>query len=135
MLVGRGRDGLKVLHEVQIGHLTQRAAGQQLGITDRWVRNLLARVEKERDGRIVHRRRGRDSNRRLSDKVRAKIVHLVKAKYDDFRPTLASESLAKDDGVVMSEGGPAAVSDLCRAAAGTVLAGWKRCTGEITPAC
>ena len=103
MLSGKERDRLKVLHEVQKGHSTQRAAGQQLGITDRWVRTLLVRVKQEGDGGIVHRLRGRTSNRRLPDKVRTRIVKLVKAKYRDFGPTLACEYLAQDDGVEVSK--------------------------------
>ena len=97
------RDRLKVLHEVEQGQLTQRGAGKQLGITDRWVRKLLARIKAEGDGGIVHRLRGRASNRRLPEKMRARIVKLVKAKYRDFGPTLASEYLAKEDGVEVSK--------------------------------
>jgi hypothetical protein len=39
----------------------------------------------------------------LSDKARARIVKLMKAKYGDFGPTLACEYLAKNDGVVVSK--------------------------------
>jgi len=103
MLSGKERDRLKILHEVGKGHLTQGAAGEQLGVSDRWIRKLLLRVKQEGDGGIVHRLRGRRSNRRLPDKVRAKIVKLVKAKYHDFGPTLACEYLAKEDGVAVSK--------------------------------
>jgi hypothetical protein len=97
------RDRLKVLHEVKQGHLTQGAAGQQLGVTDRWVRKLLVRMKKEGDGGIVHRLRGRESNRRLAESLRHKVLKLVKAKYRDFGPTLACEYLAQDDGVEVSK--------------------------------
>jgi DNA-binding Lrp family transcriptional regulator len=97
------RDWLKVLHEVKQGHLTQRAAAQQLGITDRWVRKLLVRMEQEGDGGIVHRLRGMESNRRLPESLRRKVVKLVKAKYGDFGPTLACEYLAKNDAVEVSK--------------------------------
>ena len=97
------RDRLKVLHELKQGHLTQWAAAQQLGLTDRWVRKLLVRVKKEGDGGIVHRLRGRASNRRLPESLRAKVLKLVKAKYGDFGPTLACEYLAKDDAVGVSK--------------------------------
>jgi transposase len=103
LMSGKERDRLKVLHEVEGGHLTQRLAAQQLGITDRWVRKLLVRVSQEGDGGIVHGLRGRPSHRRLPEKVRARIVKLVKAKYRDFGPTLASEYLAQDDGVQVSK--------------------------------
>lgn len=99
----RDRDWLKVLHEVKRGHLTQRGAAQQLGITDRWVRKLLVRIKQEGDGGIVHRLRGRESNRRLPERLRAKVLKLVKAKYRDFGPTLACEYLAQDDGVEVSK--------------------------------
>lgn len=97
------RDRLKVLHEVKQGHLTQRAAGFQLGVTDRWVRKLLVRMKKEGDVGIVHRLRGRESNRRLGESVRGKVLKLMEAKYHDFGPTLACEYLAKNDGVRISK--------------------------------
>jgi hypothetical protein len=97
------RDRLKVLHEVKRGHLTQRGAAGQLGITDRWMRKLLERVKEEGDGGIVHRLRGRESNRRLPESLRAKVLKLVQAKYRDFGPTLACEYLAQDDAVEVSK--------------------------------
>jgi transposase len=95
MLSTKDRDRLKVLHEVKGEHLTQRAAAQQLGISDRWVRELLGRVKQEGDRGVVHRLRGRVSNRRLPEKVRTKALELVRARYGDFGPTLAREYLAK----------------------------------------
>ena len=100
---GRERDRLKVLHEVRRGQLTQRGAAKQLGITERWVRKLLVRIKQQGDGGIVHGLRGRESNRRLAEKVRTRIVKLVKAKCRDFGPTLASEYLAQNDGVKVSK--------------------------------
>jgi hypothetical protein len=40
LLTQKQRDRLKVLHEVKEGHLTQKAAGEQLGMSERWVREL-----------------------------------------------------------------------------------------------
>ena len=88
---------------MQRGHLTQRAAGQQLGVTDRWVRKLLVRVKQEGDGGVVHRLRGKRSNRRLPESLRARVVKRVKAKYRDFGPTLACAYLAKNDAVEVSK--------------------------------
>jgi DNA-binding Lrp family transcriptional regulator len=99
----KDRDRLKVLHEVKGRHLTQRAAGQQLGISARWVRKLLVRVKKEGDGGIVHRLRGRESNRLLPESLRRRAVELVKTQYRDFGPTLACEYLVKDHQVEVSK--------------------------------
>ncbi|MGA3325406.1 MAG: ISNCY family transposase, partial [Terriglobia bacterium] len=71
---GRDRERLKVLHEVQRGHLTQVGAAEQLGVTDCWVRKLLVRVKEEGDGGIVHRLRGRESNRRLPENLRRQVL-------------------------------------------------------------
>src|SRR5206468_11441893 len=72
VLSTKDRDRLKVLHEVKRKHLTPRAAARQLGISERWVRKLLVRVRKggDGDGGIVHRGRGRRSNRRLPESLR-----------------------------------------------------------------
>jgi len=103
VLSTRDRDRLKVLHEVRQGHLTQRQAGERLDISERWVRTLLRRVKKEGDRGVLHRLRGRASNRRLPEKLCQKAWKLVEAKYRDFGPTLACEYLAKNHALVMSK--------------------------------
>ena len=103
MLSTKDRDRLKVLHQVKGKHLTQRAAAQQLGVSDRWVRKLLRRVKKEGDRGVVHRGRGRVSNRRLPEKVRRQALKLVEAQYRDFGPTLACEYLAQNHQVEVSK--------------------------------
>ncbi len=97
------REWLKVLHEVKQGHMTQRAAAGRLRVTERWVRKLLVRMKQEGDAGIVHRLRGRESNRRLGESVRGKVLKLMQAKYHDFGPTLACEYLERDDGVTLSK--------------------------------
>jgi len=99
----RERDRLKVLHEVQQGHLTQKAAGWQLGLTDRWVRKLLERLRAEGDRGVVHRSRGQPSNRKLPEAWRGRAVARVQEAYRDFGPTLAGEYLAKHDGIPVSK--------------------------------
>lgn len=99
----RERDRLKVLHEAGKGHLTQKQAGGQLKLSERWVRELVRRLRKEGDGGILHRLRGRASKRKLSEAVRAKVVRLVKREYSDFGPTLAAEYLEEKHGLVVSK--------------------------------
>ncbi|HEV2350245.1 MAG TPA: helix-turn-helix domain-containing protein, partial [Terriglobia bacterium] len=97
------RDRLKVLHEAEEGQLTQKQAGAQVKLSERWVRELVGRLRKEGDGGILHRLRGRASKRKLGAAVRAKVVRLVKREYADFGPTLAAEYLGEKHGVVMSK--------------------------------
>lgn len=93
MLTQKERDRLKVLHEVKQGHLTQRAAAEQLGISERWVREMVHRVRKRGDRAVVHGLRGKPSKRRLASKTRDRAVALYRKEYGDFGPTLAAEYL------------------------------------------
>jgi transposase len=92
----RERDRLKVLHEVEQKHLTQVEAAQRLKRTDRQVRRMLIRMREHGDGGIVHRLRGRPSNRKLAAAWEQKILARVRQRYADFGPTLAAEHLAKE---------------------------------------
>ena len=102
MLTTEERDRLKVLHEVLQGHMTQRCAATQLKLSTRQVRRLLRRLKRKGDRAVVHALRGRPSNRKIAEKTEQRAVALVRRKYHDFGPTLASEYLAKDDGIVVS---------------------------------
>jgi hypothetical protein len=64
---------------------------------------LLVRIEEQGDGGVVHRLRGKASNRRLPESLRTRTLKLVKAKSCDFGPTLACEYLAKNDAVELSK--------------------------------
>src|ERR1700694_2920293 len=90
----KDRDRLKVMHEVEGKHITQKQAARRLRISERWVRELLIRVRQKGDEGIVHGLRGRPSNRRWAARIQARAVRLVRAKYHDFGPTLAAEYLA-----------------------------------------
>jgi transposase len=91
----RERDRLKVLHGVKQGQYTQAKAAELLGLTVRQVRRLQERLEKRGDAGLVHRLRGRPSNRRLDAKLRQRVLRLYRAEYPDFGPTFACEKLAE----------------------------------------
>ncbi len=100
----KDRDRLKVLHEVRKRHITQEQAGKELGISPRWVRELLRRMRAGGDRAVVHGLRGRSSNRRLPEALKARAVRLfAKQKqarqWHDYGPTLAAEELAAEHGL------------------------------------
>ena len=103
MLTQKERDRLKVLHEVKQGHLTQVAAAEQLGISERWVREMVRRVRKRGDGAVVHGLRGKPSKRRLKPKLKERAVGLYRKEYGDFGPTLAAEYLAEKHQIRVSK--------------------------------
>ena len=91
----RERDRLKGLHEVQRRQLRQREAAERLGLSVRQVRRLLRRVRREGDRGLIHRLRGRPSNRKIARAVQQRVLGQVRRRYADFGPTLASEHLAR----------------------------------------
>ncbi len=101
-LSGKERERLKVLQQVEEGHLKQIEAAHRLRLTDRHVRRLQARLRAEGDRGIVHRLRGRRSNRKMPEGCRQRAVRqLRQTRYAGFGPTLAAEHLARG-GIVVS---------------------------------
>ena len=95
------RIGLDAMGRVRRKELTVVAAAELMGLSVRQARRLWKRFKAEGDGGLVHKLRGRVSNRRLGQEVRDRVVKLHQEKYADFGPTLACEKLA-GEGLVLS---------------------------------
>ena len=94
--------------------IRQQEASEVLGITPRQVRRLIQRVRAEGDAGLVHRSRGKPSNRRRRSALKAQVLRLYGQHYGDFGPTLAAEKLAERHGITLSV---------------ETLRGWLRATG------
>ena len=94
---------VQVIRQTMEKKLTQVQAGAVLGLTPRHIRRLIERVEQERDQGVAHRGRGRPSNRRIPEPVKAKALRLYAQLYGDFGPTLAAEKLAERHGLTLSD--------------------------------
>ena len=93
---------LHVIRQAMERKLTQKKAGDLIGLTVRQVRRLIQRVRQEGDRGLAHRGRGRPSNRRIPEKVKARGLALYETRYGDFGPTLAAEKLAERHGIALS---------------------------------
>jgi hypothetical protein len=90
------RDKLEWLKRAKDGVITQREAARKMGVTDRWVRKLLLRMNKCGDAVVVHGLRDRASNRKIASQTQRRAIEVLKqAEWHDFGPTFASEQLAK----------------------------------------
>ena len=90
------RERLKVLQQMEQGHWTQMEGAQRLRLSSRQVRRIQRRVAAEGDGGVIHRLRGRPSNRKIPEKVQTRVLAEVRRRYADFGPTLAAEHLAAE---------------------------------------
>ena len=93
---------VEVLGDVLSGRRGVGSAASVLGLSERQVWRLLARYKADGGGALVHRGRGRPSNRRLGDEVRERALELVRSRYGDFGPTLAAEMLRDKHGLTVS---------------------------------
>ncbi len=93
---------MEVLSKVAADRMTFVSAAHVLDVSTRQVRRLLARMSVGGAASIRHKAIGRPSNNRIGDGIRDYAVTLVRERYADFGPTLASEMLAERDGLFVS---------------------------------
>ena len=90
------RDDLDWLKRAKDGSISQREAAKKMGVSDRWVRTLVKRMNQRGDAVVVHGLRGRPSNRKLPAKTQKQAMKiLTQPDWHDFGPTFAAEQLAK----------------------------------------
>lgn len=97
---------LKKLHVVKKAidkAITQVEAARIIEITTRQVRRITKRILLEGDKGIIHKSRGKPSNRAKPNKIKAKALKLCRQKYQDFGPTLASEKLFEIDKIKVND--------------------------------
>ena len=81
--------------------IRQKEAAEILDLSTRQVRRIAERIKEEGDPGVIHRSRGKTSNRALPFKN--KVLKLFEKKYQDFGPTLASEKLFEIDQIKVSD--------------------------------
>ena len=93
---------LQVVHKVLDKEIRQKAAASMLALSERHVRRLVKSVREYGDGGVVHRGRGRPSNRKHPEAVKERVLRLYREQYRDFGPTLAAEKLLEREGIEVS---------------------------------
>ena len=87
------RERLKVFERVKRDELKQLEAAEICGLSYRQTRRLYQRYREFGDCGLVHRGRGRPSNRQYPAEFRQAVLRRYQERYPDFGPTLAAEKL------------------------------------------
>jgi transposase len=103
MATARELRRLHIVRKVIEGSLSQVEAAELLSMSARQIRRLVKRVDQEGDQGILHRSRGKESNRAYAQEVRHKVLELYRQKYDGFGPTLYTEKLMEDESISISD--------------------------------
>lgn len=90
------RERKSVFELVKEGVLNLREASGRLRISYRQCRRSYKRYGREGDGGLVHRRRGKPSNRGRPLPFKRAVLQRYRERYEGFGPTLAAEKLVED---------------------------------------
>ena len=96
-------DRLTVIRRVTEDGLSQKKAGELIGLSTRQVRRLCRAYVRSGPAGLVSGKRGMPSNRRLATELRERAMAIVRERYHDFGPTLAREKLVEVHGVHVSK--------------------------------
>ncbi len=85
------------------GKINGTDASKQIGVSVRHVKRLKSRVKKHGAKGLIHKNRGKASNRELDPKIVKQAKKHLKKKYHFCGPTFASEKLEKNDGIKINK--------------------------------
>ena len=97
LLTMNDKKRIEVIMVVMDGKIDVRDAGRILNRCERQVYRMLASVREEGIKGLIHKNRGRESSRRIKDRIRDQIVTLVKRKYEGINDTHLKEILKRDE--------------------------------------
>lgn len=97
------RTRLVELSGVQSGDQTLAAAGRRVGLSYRQMKRIWRRFKEEGAAGLVHKSRGRPSNRKKPELLRLECLAFYDDRLAGFGPTLASEKLAAQGHVIDHE--------------------------------
>lgn len=95
------RRRMNLMARVTGGVLKLSTAAEMMQVCYRQAKRILRRYHQEGDAGLVHKGRGRRSNRRRPASERQRAVTLYTQQYAGFGPLLASEHLAEDHQIVV----------------------------------
>lgn len=88
-------DRLKVINQIETKVLTVEQGADFMGISSRQTYRVLKKIKKEGNKAIIHKLRGKRSNRGYPEGLKKQVIEIYKANYSDYGPTLFSEQLVK----------------------------------------
>jgi transposase InsO family protein len=91
----RELDRIKIVTQVESNKLRVSEAAGLLEISERQTFRIIKKIKTEGAKGIIHKLRGKESNRGYSKEFKEKIIGIYRKQYNDYGPTLFSEMLVK----------------------------------------
>src|SRR5438045_9354293 len=93
----------EVMSKVKREGMTLLKAAELLGLSYRQVLRVHQRYVSDGNSGLAHGLRDRESNRKIANGRRDRVLELYQGKYGDFGPRMAAEYLRKEDGEDLNE--------------------------------
>jgi transposase len=98
----REQQRARILTKLLVGEVTTSEAGALLGLSERQVWRLKARLVRDGPAGLVQGNRGQPTARRIPDAVRARVVALARTTYDGANDSHLAELLTEEQGLTLS---------------------------------
>lgn len=102
-LTSEEEEKMAILKRAILGTITNAHAAKQLRLSLRQVQRAKANIRRVGVSGIIHGLKGKPGNHRIAEATKESALSLIKEKYTDFRPTLATEKLQEQHGISLSE--------------------------------
>lgn len=96
------REQIYIFNKLANKEISQVAAAQALNFSTRWVREKFKRFKQESDRGLVHKNRGRQSNKKWKKDHETTAIKLLQNEFKGFGPTFAAEKLLTLYGIKVS---------------------------------
>jgi transposase len=103
LMTAEDRKRLYIVKQTYEGKITKKEAAKLLDMSARQVKRICKRMRQEGDQAVLHKNRGRKSNRSIARSIKERVVRLCREKYKGFGPTLACEQLLKNEKIEISD--------------------------------
>lgn len=88
-------DRLKIISQVETKALSVEEGSELMCLSPRQTYRILKKIKEEGTKGIIHKLRGKKSNRGYPEEIKKDVLKIYKAHYSDYGPTLFSEELVK----------------------------------------
>jgi len=96
-------DRIKIISQVEKRAITIGEAAELLSLSERQLYRIIKKVKEEGSKGVIHKLRGKASNRGYPKKLRKKIIEIYRKQYWDYGPTLFSEMLVKHHSISIND--------------------------------
>jgi len=102
MMNKKERERLVIIHQRLSGQIQAQVAAKQLGLSGRQFRRVMADYRQDGEQGLIHKARGKPSNRKIDSDIQQRAIAIVRQHYPDFTPTFAHEKLTEEHGFTFS---------------------------------